>query len=214
MKKSTMESIAGERELSVIERLLDAGEDPNMVDEKGFPLLWHAASRGNVVLTKLLLSRGANPNKPYGDYVSSPLMVAVEYGKNFETVKLLVDAGASLSLPHWRNKTALTVAVDYNWLRAVKLFFQKEPNLELKGLLDLATRNGKRAKEMVEYLLFQGADILESEYIFDWAYEHDYREIIDKIIEAKKKGKEGKKGIRKKMFLGISFPRINLPTRR
>ena len=79
---------------AVIERLLQAGEDPNAVIN-GDPALMLAARSGHVDAVKALLAKGANVNVKESLYGQNSLMWAAAAGHS-AVVKTLVEAGGDI----------------------------------------------------------------------------------------------------------------------
>ena len=130
--------------------LLAKGADPNSKDAAGFTPLLAAALNGdrNTEVVRLLLQHGANAkavcaetletvkNGPLGIGLLTPLLSAVPYG-NYETVALLVNAGASVNAKDVRGMTPLAMAVssDRPDPRIVRLLLAKgaDPSLKSKN---------------------------------------------------------------------------------
>ena len=77
-----------------LERLLDAGEDPNEADAM-LPPLHLAAMNGHVEAVQLLLVRGADPETPSS--LGTPLHAAAKFGRA-ESVKALLSGGVDPDL--------------------------------------------------------------------------------------------------------------------
>lgn len=89
---------AGIGDLDEISRQLDAGEDVNRVDDDGNTALGCAIPRGQVAVVRLLLARGADPNRDSGrgDFMEDPLPLAIRRGQP-QAVDALMAAGADVS---------------------------------------------------------------------------------------------------------------------
>ena len=75
---------------------LDAGGNPNLMDDAGMSLLYLATGpKGDADTVRVLLEHGADPNS-VSDGADSPLMNAAMWVK-LECVKLLVAKGADVS---------------------------------------------------------------------------------------------------------------------
>ena len=75
-------------------QLLQAGADPNLVNDDENNALWFACYSGNADLLRLLIEHGGNVNNQNVNGATC-LIYAASAGK-FEAVKILVDAGADL----------------------------------------------------------------------------------------------------------------------
>ena len=78
----------------IIKLLLDAGADPNGVDEFGWTPLHTAAGGKQTEMMELLLDHGANPNKA-SNQGYKPLAVAAKFGTK-EKVQLLIKRGTEI----------------------------------------------------------------------------------------------------------------------
>ncbi|CAI7804492.1 unnamed protein product [Closterium sp. NIES-54] len=88
-------SLAGS--VKILELLLDHGADPNAQSDAGPPLLW-ACGHGKVAAAGVLLTRGANPDTPSEDGVTS-LLTATAAGET-EIVKLLLQVRFRVAAGH------------------------------------------------------------------------------------------------------------------
>jgi ankyrin repeat protein len=91
--------------------LLDAGANPDVVNDFGSMPLIEAVNVLDAELVGLLLARGADPNAANGDG-ETVLMTAVRAG-DADLVKTLLDHGADVNAKErWRGQTALMWAAD------------------------------------------------------------------------------------------------------
>ena len=88
--------------------MLTDGVDINVKDKNGNTALFHAASKGKVVITNILLGAGADVNLK-NKRRNTPLMIAVWYGHT-DTVDVLLNTGADVSVINKRGWTALKIA--------------------------------------------------------------------------------------------------------
>lgn len=91
---------------NLAETLINRGADVNKTDEKGFLPLWTAMTKNkiNMQLIKLLINKGTNPNNASNGITS--LIVAAKFGL-IDVVRLLLEAGADVSLKDHAGRTAL-----------------------------------------------------------------------------------------------------------
>ena len=103
-----------------VERLLEAGADPNVRDQdKWSPLQW-ATRFENIPIIRLLLNAGADPNIQDGNGLT-PLHWAGIHGYE-DVARLLLDAGADPDVKDRSGETPLQIARYYNNSNIVKLF--------------------------------------------------------------------------------------------
>jgi ankyrin repeat protein len=106
---------AGRGDVEEMRRLIDHGANVNAVALDDWTPLTRAASGGRIDAVRLLISSGADVNKPNGDL--SPLFFAADQG-HVAVVRLLLDNGGKLNLPN---------AVRNMFLRDVERF--RDPEL-------------------------------------------------------------------------------------
>jgi ankyrin repeat protein len=95
--------------LAIVERLLVAGSNPNIIGYSGTPLEV-AVHHGNITMVERLLAAGGNPNIRYA--WGSPLYYAARVG-NLTLVERLIDAGANIHAMHrFTHKTAIAIAYE------------------------------------------------------------------------------------------------------
>ena len=83
-------------DVEALRRLLDKGEDVNLLDRYGQTSLMKAASAGRVDVVQLLIDRGADVNRT-AKYHLTALMLAVIAGHE-SIVAALIAAGADLTI--------------------------------------------------------------------------------------------------------------------
>lgn len=99
------------RFLGVARLLLDAGADPEWIDDNGDPLVVVVARVGDTEELELLLDYGANIDGS-NSHESNPLLIATQYGC-LGTVKMLVERGAKLNCVDNDGDTPLVLAIAY-----------------------------------------------------------------------------------------------------
>ena len=125
--------------------LLDAGANPNVLDEDGVTPLWDAVDTGSAAdIVKALLEAGADTNLdiPGGEW--TPLFLAVNKG-DAETVKALLDAGAD---PNVLDKDGVTTllhkAARHNTAEIVRILLEAGADPKVR------TKDGKLPADFAE----------------------------------------------------------------
>ena len=128
------------------------------------------SARGLVGCCRLLLARGADPNRAAAGY-ESPIHTACGWGEGpegYACVRLLLDAGAEVDLCDEDGDTALHIACGSGFEPIVKLLIQRGANLKAKnddGLTPLEVAVGNNRRNTALTLLRAGAvpKVLESQ---------------------------------------------------
>jgi len=146
-------------DLLIVEALLNAGADPNKLDDnRNSPLGW-AAFLNHLSIVNALLSAGAQPNKPQVEGFT-PLIFAAEKGHDL-IVNTLLESGANPNQTTEDNKTtALLDAVRKGHVLIVNTLLKAGANPDqgnaLETPLGRASFDGKAS--IAEALLNAGAD--------------------------------------------------------
>lgn len=117
-----------------VRHLLLQGVDPNMKDDRGNSLLQLASLKNDIDMIRLLISFGASPN---GDVVDRYSLNTAIDNNNYEIVKILLEAGASVDVYDRIYTTLLHEAVNRNNADIVALLldYDADPSItNLKGL--------------------------------------------------------------------------------
>lgn len=144
--------------VSDTDRLLKGGS-PNVVDADGTPALMAATLFGDAALVKLLLERGADPNRA-GVGGTTALMWAVP---NVEKVRLLLDHGANVNARSETERTALLVAASYpRTVDVLRLLIDRGADIRAQDrasatALALAVRSAD--VDVVRFLVERGLDL-------------------------------------------------------
>jgi len=97
---------AGASCLPVVQRLLRAGVDPNVLDSGGHAPLFRAAGGSDADVVRVLIGAGAIVDHAGGATRSTALHQAARFG-NVKIAEALLDAGASLSATDNKGHTPL-----------------------------------------------------------------------------------------------------------
>ncbi len=153
-----------------VTRLLDSGASPDVVDADGTPALMAATLFGGADLVKLLLDRGADPNRPgvggttalmwavpnlekvrllvarranvnaQSDTGRTALLIAANYPRTVDVLKLLLESGADLRAQDRGGATALALAVRASDIDVVR--FLVDRGMDPGALTPGARRSG------------------------------------------------------------------------
>jgi ankyrin repeat protein len=99
-------------DFGLVTQLITQGVDLNASSENGWTPLMLAILRDSIVMVRLLLGNGADPNlttQSEENPCRSPLMVAVSNGR-LEAVRLLLSYNANINLLDTQRQTALDLA--------------------------------------------------------------------------------------------------------
>jgi ankyrin repeat protein len=106
-----------------VKQLLDAGVDPNCVNNAHFSPLFLATVKGSIETVQALLHANADT-----EFISAseytPLHVAASWGY-VEIVQLLVDAGANIYAQNNEKQTALQIASKEGHAKIVKILLKE-----------------------------------------------------------------------------------------
>lgn len=136
---------------------LDGGADPNALPEETWGALHIATLKGHEAVVKLLLARGADPNRE--QFGSHPLHLALDRG-HVGIARLLIAADADLEQPNAAGLRPMHIVTEKDQRDLVELLLEKKANLEGvdrygRTPLALAADGGNRA--LVELFLDRGA---------------------------------------------------------
>ncbi|KAJ5951378.1 uncharacterized protein N7479_009791 [Penicillium vulpinum] len=132
-----------------------AGPCPEWFGESRTALSW-AVQRGNVRIARLLLEKGADPNK-LKEREETPLIVACETG-NIDMVVLLLEHDVDLNCKNKHRDPALVTAIPFPELFSILLERTADSQVAFDhdelNLMEIAVRSGNVA--MVQMLLDRG----------------------------------------------------------
>ncbi|MBU0467988.1 MAG: ankyrin repeat domain-containing protein [Candidatus Omnitrophica bacterium] len=161
-------AVAGNK-IKMIEYLIKEGADVNHISSFSNSVLINAIALENMDAAEVLIRSGADVNVKglqlviHGISVNwqwTPLMTGV-YKGDLNIVKLLIQKGAKVNEKGWsrlpeESETAADIAAYSGNLEILKYLMKKQGKLS-KSAIFLSARSG--CKEVVEYLLANGADI-------------------------------------------------------
>lgn len=202
----------GEASLPCAERLVDAGADVNVGDDKGQkPIHWAAGLSGRLEFVKFLANaQGSLPhhvkaavNTQCAYQRLTPLLWASGYG-NHDAVKYLIDAGAQIDYADIRGKTAANWASRYGHSDILETLLRKLEGKggkgEVRAFVNQTESSGRSPLiwacsqghcKCVEVLVSAGADPNHTEYRengtsstpLSWAVSKDYGGIVEFLVQ-------------------------------
>src|SRR5574343_628896 len=120
------------KNISLIEELIDGGADPNVQDDYGDTVLIYASGKGHIDTVRLLLEKGADPNvKKDGE--DTALTIASEIG-HLDIVRLLLEYGADPNIQDDYGYTALMNATMTGYIKTVKILLEAGANPFIKNI--------------------------------------------------------------------------------
>ncbi|TWO15411.1 ankyrin repeat domain-containing protein [Campylobacter lanienae] len=114
---------ARHNECNELEKMINAGLNPNLKNHKGDSLLMLAAYNGSFETTKMLIQKGARVDER-NDRGQTPL-AGVCFKGNLEIAKLLVENGADIDANNGMGLTPYSFAVMFNRADIAKYLLSK-----------------------------------------------------------------------------------------
>lgn len=195
--KSAFAVCAERRDIACLRLLSEAGanlnQDVERVPDERKTALVLAAKKGDLELTKALLSLGADPNYA-GEHGETALGAAAEAG-SIEVVRALLDAGAAIDLPSLDTWSPLMRAaasgnketVAYLLESGADIDFRETESREGEGMTAIANATEGGYVEVVRYLADAGADLTLHYYdeadLMDFARATGSVDIVDVLRE-------------------------------
>ncbi len=119
--------IACVESLDIVKMLVDAGADVNLKSNMGIAPLFVAVRSKHILIAKYLLSKGARINEKNGKNGETALYQAC-FGGSLDIVKVLIDAGADVTITNAQGKTPLDVAIENNHQEIVHYLESLQPS--------------------------------------------------------------------------------------
>lgn len=126
-KYTPLVQAAVERNLEIVEILLDSGANPNFAQMNGETALANAAQNGDYMIALRLLEAGADPN------AKTPVGPALAIASNIAIMQLLVEYGADVNMTDPEGDTPIVGAIDTNAYQATYFLRCLGANLEIKN---------------------------------------------------------------------------------
>ena len=121
-------------QVTLIKNLLKAKVDINALDTEGLSSLHWAAIEGNIEVTKLLISEGANIEIKGTIFKSSPLLFACQNGRT-KIVQILLENGADINVKgsEGSKSSAIHFATQSGKTEIVEILMQKGLDINCKN---------------------------------------------------------------------------------
>ncbi|KAM0350446.1 hypothetical protein ACHAP4_010013 [Fusarium culmorum] len=145
---------------AIVQYLLAQGADPNVRDSEGVPPIASAVKAGDPDVVQWLVEKGAAVNLANDSNETTLLHEAISHP---ETLRILLQHGADITMTNKWSQTALDVAIGSNYLTSVRITLETS-----RDKLDLGSENTRRAlceavtsgyAHVVGALLEAGADV-------------------------------------------------------
>ncbi|KAH7304418.1 ankyrin repeat domain-containing protein [Stachybotrys elegans] len=169
---------------AIIRKLLDEGADTNVIcGFRNMDALATASARGDKVLARLLIERGAVVNKEVDRQVL-PLEAAAKNGQQ-DIVRLLLEHGADVNI---RNGSAIRLAARGGYEEIVQRLLENGANSNARGYyyeyyctaLEAALSGGHAS--MARMLLFRNANV--NIYRDNERNQEKYQVLLDALIKS------------------------------
>ncbi|MBO0904336.1 ankyrin repeat domain-containing protein [Jiella sonneratiae] len=130
-------------EAAELAAFLDAGIPVNLTNEKGDSLLMLASYHGHLDATRILLEKGADPERR-NDRGQAPLAGAAFKGE-MDIARLLLDHGAAVDGSGDDGRTALMTAAMFDRIAMVELFVERGADIEARAADGVTAEGAARA---------------------------------------------------------------------
>ncbi|KAJ5192513.1 hypothetical protein N7449_008655 [Penicillium cf. viridicatum] len=134
----------GMGEYDIAELLLQNGAAVDILDRRGFSVMWWACNSGKLEIVDLVLRHKAAID-PVGPDGLTPLLYCARKG-NGDMVKFLIDKGANINAGDMDDRTALMSAVANNSSRSPPLLLEGGANIDVTGNEGRTTGFGDRRR--------------------------------------------------------------------
>ncbi len=120
--------------LDTVQRLLDAGADPDKANDYGVTPIMLATENRSVEMVKTLLEGGADPN--IATWAGETLLMTASRSGLFEAAKLLLEHGADVNVSEpRRGQTALMWAIAFKHPEIAQLLVENGANVSAKTFM-------------------------------------------------------------------------------
>ena len=168
---TALREAAMHRDHNAVRALVEHGANVNACGPGETPPLARVANRGNAELVRLMLQRGADPNRP-GLGGETPLLQAIFHPPNPDIARLLLEAGADPNQPNEDGQLPLNWAVRNGYYKVAQVVLEygadpnhlsgpREPPMPGGGMMGYgrtALHECPASPEFVKLLLDHGAD--------------------------------------------------------
>ena len=146
---------------AIVDTLLRAGASPDVLSAHGYPPVAMAARSGACLAVKSLIDAGADLHQRIGSEGDNILHEAVR-GGDFDTVMMLIDAGAQVRAVNHRGLLPIHIAAAADNLRLVRAFLAVDDTLvaatDRHGKTPTHLAAGAEGGKVLRYFLELGVD--------------------------------------------------------
>ncbi|KAF4501823.1 ankyrin repeat domain containing protein [Fusarium agapanthi] len=173
--------------LNIVERLLNAGADPNAQDEaESLTAISWAAESGHEDVVKLLLERGAGPNAADRVLLSALRGCGPDDSKDRDAlIQLLIKHGAGVFMDSWSNKRPLVIVTRQGQDLTVEIFLEASYSSRsvrqehIWNAITLAAEEEGNESILASLMKHYELDEAEKQTKWEWVQESQFADLLE-----------------------------------